>query len=160
VTTRRSLSTVHSTAFPCTRRASPLLISIPIRCSPAPDPGVDITSFYRHAWALKGFRAPVAHALLEVAVERRESLLSDLPLVRAPDLDLRPGTEPLGRQFLRLHRRPREMQARSMRRVRPSRQTPRTMACACGCSVSWWLTAAHSMDRPRSRSTRSISSRT
>ncbi len=42
-----------------------------------------------------------------------------------------------------LHRRPRAMYARSMRSCWPSRQTPRTTTCACGCSVSWWLTAAH-----------------
>src|SRR5271154_5394197 len=47
-----------------------------------------------------GSDAPLGRPLLELAVERRESVLSDLPLACAPDLGLEPGTEPLGRQFL------------------------------------------------------------
>src|SRR5208337_4606720 len=47
-----------------------------------------------------GINAPLTRPLLNLAVERRESLLSDLPLERAPDLGLQARPEPLGRQFL------------------------------------------------------------
>jgi hypothetical protein len=45
--------------------------------------------------------APVARPLIELAIERRETLLSDLPLLRAPNLGLQARAEPLSRQFLR-----------------------------------------------------------
>src|SRR5579862_9028561 len=48
----------------------------------------------------RGIDSPLGRALFELAVERRQSLLTDLPLMGASDLGLEARTQPLGRKLL------------------------------------------------------------